>query len=95
MVITEGRKEKVFVIEHKDKCWMCNKLFNEEIKEDRRTYHHAIPKRFHPRYNIKIPVCYFCHQEINGHDEKYRRFVKGLSVWIMNRMNKLEKFDKG
>jgi len=52
-----------------DKCFKCGKIFSSEIKK---TTHHSIPKRFKPKFNVLIPVCYGCHNSINLEEIIYK-----------------------
>ena len=35
------------------------------------TRHHCLPKHFHPRHNIVIPLCKECHDELNVDHSSY------------------------
>ena len=43
----------------KEICWLCGKT-DVDI-----TRHHAIPKKYNPRINIQIPLCWDCHDLLN------------------------------
>jgi len=44
-------------------CYRCGEKFDSTRI---RTSHHSIPKNLNPKYNIQIPVCEDCHDEINS-----------------------------
>jgi hypothetical protein len=78
-----------------DKCWLCDKTFNKEVLLDRRTYHHAFPKRYHPVMNIKIPLCQECHYNINKEDEIYKKAYNTLrGMFLATEKSLGEKFKK-
>jgi len=70
-IIKSIKKETITIQD--EKCWICDKKFNKEIYENRRTYHHAFPQRYKPKTNVKIPICQNCHNEINKEDAIYKR----------------------
>lgn len=61
------------VLIREDNCWVCGKKFNKDVNKDRRTYHHALPKRWNVVTNLKLPICWGCHQMINMEDEVFKK----------------------
>ena len=68
-VVADVKKSSI-KIQDKD-CWMCNRVFDTE--EHKKTGHHAIPKRLKPYFNVQLPICKKCHNEINKEDEIYKK----------------------
>ena len=64
-----------------DFCWICWKKFNDETLLDRRTFHHAIEKRYKPKKNFKLSICQKCHYLIHSEDNLYKKrfnMIKGV-----------------
>jgi len=60
-------------------CWRCGRDFNQDVLLERKTYHHAIPQVYSPKYNVKLPVCQECHYDINPlNDKAILAFIKRM-----------------
>ena len=57
-------KEKEIIL-YDELCWRCGSK-----KKPLLTYHHGIPQRLKPMYNVQIRVCQKCHNEINATDTR-------------------------
>jgi len=77
MKVIQNIKKETITIQD-DKCWLCGKKFNKEVRKDRRTYHHAFPQRYNSIINLKVPICQGCHDEINKEDAIYKRAYNSL-----------------
>lgn len=73
-----------------DTCWCCNKKFNQEVKKDKQTEHHGIPKRYSPHFNVRIPICNECHDMINKEDQFYKKrysMIRGIVLLTDKNVN--------
>ena len=58
-------------------CYQCG-------KKERLTNHHAIPQRFKPIKNQKIPLCRKCHEHLNRYEAQLENLAKRLEVFLKN-----------
>lgn len=87
-----------------DKCPRCGKIFKDEVVKTR---HHAVPQFMKPEYEVLIPLCKPCHEELNGfysHSNKKPTFpgknkiktiynhAEGLKGTLSKYEKKLDKF---
>ena len=63
----DGREKMTIQTIQDNKCWVCDKKFDEKIKM---TMHHTLPKHMFPKNNVIIPVCWDCHERINKKDDR-------------------------
>ena len=100
-----GKKVQITTLPKKDSikvkddvCWICGKTFSYETYKAKRTYHHSIPTRYKPIFNILIPICQECHNKINREDMIYMRAYNsirgiflGFDKIVNNKINNLKK----
>lgn len=60
-------------INRDDVCWVCGHGPSPAKKKGNTpartmTMHHTLPKHLNPKRNVVVPVCNWCHEEINAAD---------------------------
>jgi 5-methylcytosine-specific restriction endonuclease McrA len=75
-------------------CWLCGRSFNKENYKESRTYHHSIPKRLKPKFNIEIPICKGCHSSINKEDTPYKRYYNNLRGFFLLNEKEIDRKSK-
>ena len=74
-----------------DICWICKKKF-DNTNLGKRSYHHAIERRYKPIKNFKLPLCQRCHYNINTEDAIYRKrynMIRGVFLIQEKRIKEL------
>lgn len=74
-----------------DICWMCGEQFDDNNIDKKKTFHHAIPIRYKPCKNVKVPLCNKCHHKHNHEDNIYKRYYYALKIFFDKTNEKLEK----